>query len=103
VPVELHPEALAELRAAAIWYDEQRPGLGDQLVERAFSTLRRVEEDPDSFVVWTGTASAVPIRKALIDRFPYALAFQTREGRTFVLAFAHTRRRPLYWLSRAGS
>jgi hypothetical protein len=103
VSVELHPEALAELRAAAIWYDEQRPGLGDELVERVSSTLTRVEEHPASFPVWTGTANAVPIRKALIDRFPYALAFQTPEDRTFVLAFANTRRRPLYWLKRAGS
>jgi hypothetical protein len=31
VAADLHREALAELRRAAIWYDEQRPGLGDEV------------------------------------------------------------------------
>ena len=30
--VELHPEARAEFRSAAVWYDEQRLGLGDEFV-----------------------------------------------------------------------
>jgi hypothetical protein len=30
--LELHPEARAELRSAALWYDEQRPGLGDEFI-----------------------------------------------------------------------
>ena len=30
--VVLHTKARAELRAAALWYDEQRPGLGRELV-----------------------------------------------------------------------
>ena len=29
---ELHPEARAELRSAALWYDERRSGLGDEFI-----------------------------------------------------------------------
>jgi hypothetical protein len=32
VRLELHPEARAELRSAALWYDERRPGLGDEFI-----------------------------------------------------------------------
>lgn len=29
--VDLHPEAQSELRRAALWHDQQRAGLGDEL------------------------------------------------------------------------
>jgi len=32
VRLELYPEARAELRSAAFWYDERRPGLGDEFI-----------------------------------------------------------------------
>jgi hypothetical protein len=41
VRVELHPEARGEVRAAALWYEEQRPGLGDRFVERVNEVLER--------------------------------------------------------------
>jgi len=31
VQVDLHPEAQSELRRAALWHDQQRAGLGDEL------------------------------------------------------------------------
>ena len=43
------------------------------------------------------------IRRALLDRFPYAIAFEQRGDSLMILAFAHLRRRPLYWLARASS
>jgi hypothetical protein len=56
VRVELHPEARAELRAAAIWYDEQRPGLGDEFIAEISSMLDKVGELPASFQIWPGTS-----------------------------------------------
>ena len=44
--VELHPEAQAELRTAAVWYDEQRPGLGDELVDEVTTLLAKRRRDP---------------------------------------------------------
>jgi hypothetical protein len=41
------------------------------------------------------------IRKATIQRFPYVIAFEERERHLLVLAVAHSKRRPLYWLTRA--
>jgi hypothetical protein len=102
VRVELHPEALAELRTAAIWYDEQRPSLGDEFVFEVSSTLARVGEAPASFPTWPGVPSTSPsIRKAPVERFPYLLAFEVPSAHVLVLAIAHAKRRPLYWLDRA--
>lgn len=101
--VELHPEAEEELDGAASWYDDQRPGLGDELVAEVASTLTKVAASPEAFSAWPGAASdAGPIRRARVDRFPYLVAFELRPGRVRVLALAHAKRRPLYWIARAG-
>jgi hypothetical protein len=34
------------------------------------------------------------------QRFPYVIAFEKHEHHVLVLAVAHTKRRPLYWLTR---
>jgi hypothetical protein len=102
VRVELHPDARAELRAAALWYDEQRPGLGDELVAEVSSLLDRIGQLPGSFPVWSGTSAApLPVHKAIIKRFPYLIAFEVHPDHALVLAIAHAKRRPLYWLARA--
>ena len=38
-------EAREELLAAAIWYEEQRPGLGDQLLAAVNETLERIDAE----------------------------------------------------------
>jgi plasmid stabilization system protein ParE len=101
VRVELHPEARAEVRAAAFWYEERRPGLGDRFVERVNEVLQRLEEAPTLYPVWPGTEGApVPIHKAVLDQFPYLVAFELHTENVLILAVAHAKRQPLYWLAR---
>jgi toxin ParE1/3/4 len=102
VRLELHPEAHAELRGAALWYDERRPGLGDEFIAEVSASLNRVGDAPESYPVWPGTPAAGPlIRKATVQRFPYVIAYEKHEQHLLVLAVAHAKRRPLYWLTRA--
>jgi toxin ParE1/3/4 len=102
VRLELHPEARAELRRAALWYDERRSGLGDEFVAEVSAALDRIADVPESYPPWPGTRAAGPvIRKAPIHRFPYVIAFDEHEQHVLVLAVAHAKRRPLYWLTRA--
>ena len=98
--LELHPEARAELRSAALWYDERRPGLGDEFISEVSAALGRIGDAPGSYPPWPHTRAAGPlIRKATIHRFPYVIAFEQHEL-LLVLAVAHAKRRPLYWLTR---
>ena len=99
--LELHPEARAELRSAALWYDERRTGLGDAFIAEVSATLDRIGNAPESYPAWPGTRAVDPlIRKAILQRFPYLIAFEKHQEHVFVLAVAHAKRRPLYWLSR---
>ena len=101
--VELHPDALGDLRAAALWYDERQTGLGDRFVEHLAELFDRLAMAPAASPVWPGTAgSPTPIRRAVAEQFPYVVAFEAHDDHVLILAVAHGKRRPLYWLARAG-
>lgn len=99
--VALHPEARTEIRSAALWYDERRPGWGDEFVARVGESLERIGRAPERYPVWPGTpTSTILIRKASLEQFPYLVAFEVHPDQVLVLAVAHAKRRPLYWLAR---
>lgn len=98
--VVLHPEARQELRSAALWYDERRPGLGVELVAEVSGILDRIVGAPLSFPLWPGLKDNKTIRRAVVPRFPYLVVFESQKRRLIVLAVAHAKRRPLYWLAR---
>jgi len=96
----LHPDAVAEATAAGEWYDAQRPGLAADLageLERAFEVIL---ENPRTWPAWPGMPTGAGVRRFLLPRFPFALAYVARPDEVVVLAVAHTSRRPGYWLSR---
>ena len=99
--VELHPEARGEIRAAALWYETQRVQLGDDFLTEVSQALNRIADAPLSFPVWPNvTETAVLVRMATVHRFPYLVAFELHAERALVLAVAHAKRLPLYWLTR---
>lgn len=99
--VVLHPEARDELRSAALWYDQRQPGLGEELVAEVNSALDAAASASHSFPLWPGVKANNSIRRVVMRRFPYVVAFETHSDELLVLAVAHGRRRPLYWLARA--
>jgi plasmid stabilization system protein ParE len=101
VRLELHAEAEAELAAAAAWYDDQRPGLGDDLLEEVDVACEALRTGPNAWPRWPDAPPREPpIRRFLLRRFPFALAYQVFADRIVVLAVAHTSRAPMYWASR---
>ena len=100
--VELHPEARAELRSAALWNEVQGPDLGERFLERVHTAIAHIGEYPNAYPIWPGTRrSQIPIHKAGVEGFPYLIAFEAHMNRLVVLAIAHAKRRPLYWLAGA--
>ena len=58
----LEPEAGEELLAAATWYDDQRPGLGDEFLSAVDEVLERVAAAPLSYPRGTPRAGRAPCR-----------------------------------------
>jgi len=88
-PVRIRAEANAELNAAWNWYENQREGLGEDLlgcVDAAFGAVARA---PECYPRIDG-----PIRRALVRRFPYVILFREYPEYIAILAVFHTSRNP---------
>lgn len=102
--VDLHAEALAEAGGAAVWYDEQVPGLGHEFTDALERGLATIAERPDAWPVSAqGTASGSTLRVCNLTRFPFSVVDLRKPERIFIVAVAHQRRRPTYWVDRLGS
>ncbi len=96
----IRPEAIDELSSNARWYNEQRPGLGDELIDEVWEMLGRIRATPEAFGRHEFYRGAEEVRRAGLRRFPYSVIFLVDPQRIRVLAFAPHKRRPLYWLNR---
>jgi toxin ParE1/3/4 len=85
-----------------LWYNQRRIGLGEEFIAEVAAVLERIGETADSFPKWPGARTKGPlIRRAVLKRFPYVIAFEKIELDVVILAVAHGKRKPLYWLARA--
>lgn len=98
-PLRFLPEAEAELRAAAEWYDD-RAGLGDELAAEVEGVTSKIVEMPGAFAPAHGVRASVGAHEARVRRFPYRVVFIELEAELRVVALAHVRRRPGYWRGR---
>ena len=96
--IVVHPEASAELEAAAVWYEENA-GLGGGLLAEAERAIALIEEAPETWPVWA-KAPRPGVRRFFFGRFHYAAVYVLREDHVLIAAFAHLRRHPAYWVHR---
>lgn len=98
--VSLSPEAVAELAEAASWYETRQPGLAVRFLQEIDQAQHAIQSRPLSFPRLANTAVDLEIRRAQLPRFPYALVFLELQTEIRVLAIAHAKRHPDYWLNR---
>jgi plasmid stabilization system protein ParE len=98
--VRLSPEAIDELVEAAVWYRGQRPGLESEFLTEVDRILPLIGSSPASFPRLLDVPEDLVVRRALLPRFPYAVIFMDLRTHVRVLAVAHAKRRPGYWLNR---
>jgi toxin ParE1/3/4 len=99
-PLRIDADAEAEVRAAANWYEMERPGLGQLFLQEARDCAARIRDNPESGSRVPGSRSTALARRILMKRFPYSVVFLDLPGEIRILAFAHMRRRPGYWSGR---
>lgn len=86
----------AELRLAALWYEERRERFGDEFIAAMGAMLERIGTSPEAFPLWPGVRQRrAPIRRAVVARFPYVIAFEQHDDVVHVLGIALAKRRPL--------
>lgn len=98
---EFLDEAAAELEEATTWYEEQRKGLGLELLAEFRERLAWALEMPTTGAPAGYTPGGSQIRRFRLRRFKrYAILLATIHGTPTVLAFEHSSRRPWYWRDR---
>lgn len=101
--VRLSEEAIDELLEAAVWYRARRPGLESEFLAEVDRVLPLIGSSPASFPRLLDLPEDLVVRRALLPRFPYALIFMDLDEHIRLLAVAHAKRRPGYWLDRLGT
>ena len=93
--VTIDHEAEAEIIEAALWYASQRAGLEDLLLLALDAALECIARHPLRYVIVDE-----PIRRVLLERFPYGVFYVVRRYDVLVLAFHHSARDPQRWIER---
>lgn len=96
-PFQFSAPASAELTAAIRWYEQQRVGLGGDLFDAVNAAIDVLQHHPEAGASRPGRSST---RELLLRRFPYKLVYRVREHDLYLVALAHTSRRPDYWQNR---
>lgn len=94
-PVRYHQAAEDELLAEIDYLERRAPGLG----QRLYSEVRRAENQIAS-LPRSAPEVALGIRKHPLRKFPFSILYSMEEDGLLILAIAHHRRRPRYWLGR---
>jgi plasmid stabilization system protein ParE len=91
-----HPDAEAEYLEAIAFYETRRPGLGTAFIAEVEHLIARICDAPLRYPV----ERQPDVRAIRLQRFPYKVLFREHAGTVQILALAHDRRRPGYWLGR---
>ena len=86
------PQAELELLDARGWYEEQRPSLGGTFAAAVDTALAGIVRNPLAYPRVHGET-----RRALVQRFRYAVYVRVIGDELVVLAVMHGRRLPRRW------
>lgn len=92
--------AQLDLLAAAVWYEEQRDGLGDEFVAAVEAVFRRVRDADEFATAPILRVTAAVVRRERTARFPYVVYFVEDETARRVIAVLRVRRDPNVWQAR---
>lgn len=91
-----HRAAVGEHYDNVTFYEERLPGLGADYLTEFDVVMAHICTAPNFYPV----IGAPDIHKAGLKRFPLAVIYRVMPTHIVVLAVAHQRRRPTYWLGR---
>ncbi len=91
----IHEEAEKELWHAVGYYEDKVKGLGLDFEIEIQKALTLIQENPK-----ISTETEYGVRRHLLQRFPYFIYYDEYEEYIWIIAFAHTSRKPFYWENR---
>jgi toxin ParE1/3/4 len=93
--VRFHPDAEAEMLAAAAHYETQQEGLGGRFLAATQDAANRIGINPSLYRPVQGD-----VRRCLAKVFPYGILFRDLPDGIIIIAVMHLHRDPDYWKAR---
>jgi plasmid stabilization system protein ParE len=93
----LAPEAEQDIADAYAWYEDHRPGLGEEFLGSVEAALEAIRRTPETY-----SKVFEDFRRALLRRFPYAIFYERGKNSVTVYGVLHTSRDPAKWRKRLG-
>ena len=93
--ISLLPLAQTELDDAFSWYEEQVVGLGYEFLDGFDQSVRLIASFPELF-----EQIEEGVRRSLVNRFPYGIIYGIDGDQIVIIAVAHLKRKPNYWMER---
>jgi|SRR5581483_3186257 len=91
-----HRLAAQELVEAHAWYEVRSRIAADGFLTAVSAALEEIQSHPHSWPIFRG-----PFRWIKTQRYPYLLCYEVLDdGDIRIMAVAHARRRPGYWMYR---
>ena len=95
-PIIYHRKAANEVRTAVAQLNETRDGFGAEFRAALELATGRISQLPKLHSIYKETV----YRKCVLSRFPYTLFYGETDEYIIIMAVAHHRRKPDYWLDR---
>ncbi len=96
-PVRIQAQARAEIAEAFDWYLARSSEASAASLAELDVAIQQIADSPERFPVIRGR-----LRRALLQRFPYAVYYKAYTTGISVVGVIHGRRHPHTWLGRAG-
>jgi len=90
----IRDEAEADTSEAALWYQNQTPGLGDEFLAEVRAAIERVVENP---LAHRRLRRRPEVRRVLTARFPYRVFYILRPDAIIVFRVLHGARHDREW------
>ncbi|KAA3617144.1 MAG: type II toxin-antitoxin system RelE/ParE family toxin [Calditrichaeota bacterium] len=87
------PEAQSEFLEAVRYYEDSKEGLGKRYRQSIENAVLRISSSPLLYRI-----IHPPFRRILLKKFPYAIIYTIEPDHIRIIAIAHTKRKPGYWL-----
>ena len=97
-PLIIAEEAELELAGSVAFYEERRSGLGLDFHAAAKEAVRKIATAPERWPVGKHDT-----RRYVMSRFPFVIHYIDMPDKLWIVAFAHAKRKPRYWIKRLQS
>jgi len=93
--LDFHEAAASEFKAAFRWYFERNSTVAEEFADELIRAVQHVLEGPRRW-----PAHIAGTRKFVMRRFPFVIVYREGVSAIQILAVAHAKRKPGYWLGR---